>query len=131
MSSCSSLIFWSVCMILLILTCSFSGCISSQPVTNDHSDNCATPSAGLNTIVIKNFAFSPANLTIKTGTTVTWLNQDEAVHQIESDSKAQGVFLSDSLAYGESFTFTFTQPGTYTYHCTYHPTMKGAIMVKS
>ena len=47
------------------------------------------------------------------------------MHQIESDRKVQGVFISDSLAYGQSFTFTFTQPGTYTYHCAYHPTMKG------
>ena len=85
----------------------------------------------MNTIAIKNFAFNPENLTIRTGTTVTWLNLDEAVHQIESDSKAQGVFLSDSLVYGESFTFTFTQPGIYTYHCTYHPTMEGAIIVVS
>jgi len=117
-------------MIMLILTCSFSGCTSSQPLQTTPPTTTA-PADGLNTIVIKNFAFNPENLTIKTGTTVTWQNQDEAIHQIESDSKAQGVFLSDSLAYRESFTFTFTQPGTYTYHCTYHPTMKGAIIVKS
>ena len=129
MTSCSGLVFWSVCMIIVIVACSFSGCTSSQP---DQTIPAATttPAGGLNTTtVIKNFAFSQANLTIKTGTTVTWLNQDEAVHQIESDSKVQRVFLSDSLAYGESYTFTFTQPGTYTYHCTYHPTMKGAVIV--
>ena len=130
MTSCSGLVFWSACIIIVIVACSFSGCTSSQPIQTIPPTN-TTPVGELNTIVIKNFAFSPANLTIKTGTTVTWLNQDEAVHQIESDSKAQGVFLSDSLAYGESFTFTFTQPGTYTYHCTYHPTMKGAIIVVS
>ena len=130
MTSCSGLAFWSACIIIVIVTCSFSGCTSSQPIQTIPPTN-TTPVGGLNTILIKNFAFSPANLTIKTGTTVTWLNQDEAVHQIESDSKVQGVFLSNSLAYGESFTFTFIQAGTYTYHCTYHPTMKGAIMVIS
>ena len=102
---------------------------SSQPVQMT-SPTSATPADGINTIAIKNFAISPENLTIKTGTTITWLNEDDAVHQIESDSKVQGVFVSDSLAYGQSFTFTFTQPGTYTYHCAYHPTMKGEIIVK-
>ena len=89
------------------------------------------PEDGLTTIAIKNFTFSPSNITIRAGTTVTWLNQDEAVHQIDSDSKAQVAFVSDSLPHGASFPFTFTQPGTYTYHCTYHPTMKGTIVVQS
>ena len=83
----------------------------------------------LNTIAIKNFAFSPVILTIKTGTTVTWMNQNGAVHQIVSDSGTP--FTSDSLASGASYQFTFIQPGTYTYHCTYHPTMKGTIIVQS
>jgi plastocyanin len=87
------------------------------------------PADGLNTIVIKNFIFSPANLTIKNGTTVTWMNQNGAVHQIVSDSGTP--FTSDSLASGESYQFTFIKPGNYNYHCTYHPTIKGTIIVKS
>jgi plastocyanin len=114
----------------VIVACSFSGCTSSQPIQTVPPTN-TTLVGELNTIVIKNFAFSPANLTIKTGTTVTWLNQDVAVHQIESDSKIPVAFISDSLAHGASFRFTFTQPGNYTYHCIYHPTMKGTIIVQS
>jgi plastocyanin len=118
-------------MIILILTCSFSGCISSQPIQTTAPTTAATQPDELNTIAIQNFTFSPANLTIKTGTTVTWMNQDEAVHQIDSDLNIPVAFYSDSLAHGASFPFTFTQPGTYTYHCTYHPTMKGTIIVQS
>ena len=76
-------------------------------------------------------SFNPAILTIKTGTTVTWMNQDEAVYQIASDSGTTVAFTSGSLATGKSFLFTFTQPGTYTYHFTYHPSMKCTIIVQS
>lgn len=118
-------------MILVILTCLFSGCTSSQPLQTTTPTIAVVPAEELNTIVIKDFTFNPANLTIKTGTPVTWVNQDGAVHQIDSDSKIPVAFVSDSLAHGASFRFVFTQPGSYTYHCIYHPTMKGAIIVQS
>jgi plastocyanin len=82
-------------------------------------------------IAIKNFAFSPATLTIKTGTTVTWTNQDGAPHQIASDPGAPVAFKSESLVTGASYQFTFTQAGIYSYHCTIHPSMKGTIIVQS
>jgi len=130
MTSYSHGIFWSVCAILLVLTCSFSGCTSSQsPVTT--TPTTPAPVGGSNAIVIKNFAFSPANLTTRSGTTVTWMNQDGAVHQIASDSGTPVAFTSGSLANGASYQFTFTQPGTYTYICTVHPSMKGTIIVQS
>lgn len=88
-------------------------------------------SVGSNSIAIKNFAFSPAILTIKTGTTVTWMNQDGAVHQIASDPGTPVAFNSGLLDTGKSYPFTFTQPGTYTYFCTVHPSMKGTIIVQS
>jgi plastocyanin len=86
--------------------------------------------SGSNLVTIKNFAFSPAILTIKTGTTVTWTNQDGAPHQVASDPGTPVAFSSDSLANGASFQFTFTQPGTYAYYCTIHPSMKGTIIVQ-
>lgn len=130
MTSQTRIIFWSACAIMLILTCSFSGCTSSQSPKTIPSATPA-PSDGSNSITINNFAFNPAILTIKTGTTVTWMNQDVAEHQIASDSGTTVAFISGSLATGKSFPFTFTQPGTYTYHCTYHPSMKGTIIVQS
>ena len=89
------------------------------------------PAGGSNAVMIKNFAFSPAMLTVKTGSTVTWTNQDTAPHQVASDPGTPVAFSSDSLANGASYQFTFTQPGTYTYYCTIHPTMKGTIIVQS
>ena len=130
MTSHTHISFWSACAIILILTCFFSGCTSSQSPATTPMITTAPPN-GSNIITIKDFAFSPANLTIKTGTTVTWMNQDGAVHQIDSDSKTPVDFTSDSLVNGESFSFTFTQPGTYTYHCVYHAPMKGTIIVQS
>jgi plastocyanin len=128
MTSNSRTIFCSACAILLFITCAFAGCTSPQsPATNTP----ATPAPAANTITIKNFAFSPAMLTIKTGSTVTWKNQDTAPHQIASDPGTPVSFSSDSLANGASYQFTFTQPGTYTYYCTIHPNMKGTIIVQS
>jgi plastocyanin len=81
--------------------------------------------------MIKNFEFSPATLTIKTGTTVTWMNQDGAPHQIASDPGSVVAFISESLENGASYQFTFNQPGTYSYYCTIHPSMKGTIIVQN
>jgi plastocyanin len=123
-------IFSSACLILLVLACSFSGCTSNQsPATT--TPTTLTPVAELNTIMIKNFAFSPATLTIKTGTTVTWMNQDGVPHQIASDPGSVVAFTSESLENGASYQFTFNQTGTYAYHCTIHPPMKGTIIVQN
>ena len=130
MISHSRVIFSSACVILLVLACSFSGCASNQsPATSTPATT--TPVAGLNSIAIKNFAFSPAILTIKTGTTVTWMNQDGAPHTIASDPGSVVAFTSESLANGASYQFTFNQSGTYSYYCTIHPSMKGTIIVQN
>ena len=83
------------------------------------------------TITIKNFAFDPSTLTVKTGTVVTWVNQDAAPHTIVSDTGSLVAFSSDSLPTGASYNVTFTTPGTYTYHCSIHPSMTGTIVVQS
>jgi plastocyanin len=130
MISHSRVIFSSACVILLVLACSFSGCTSNQsPATS--TPTTPTPAAGLNSIAIKNFAFSPATLTIKTGTTVTWMNQDGAPHKIASDPGSVVAFTSESLANGATYQFTFNQTGTCSYHCTIHPSMKGTIIVQN
>jgi plastocyanin len=78
-----------------------------------------------NTINIENFAFSPATLTVKAGTTITWTNNDGAPHQIKSLT-----FNSDSLKKGQSFSFTFAKVGTFDYSCGIHPSMLGKIIVE-
>ena len=78
------------------------------------------------TVAIADFAFSPDTLTITAGDTVTWTNEDAVAHTATSTS---GAFDSGDLEQGESFSLTFTTPGTYDYLCTPHPTMTGRIVV--
>lgn len=84
--------------------------------------------SGQASIKIQNFSFSPKNITIKTGTTVTWTNEDSAVHTITSDTNA---FNSMNLNRGETFQFQFNNVGTYNYHCGKHPFMTGQIIVQN
>jgi plastocyanin len=92
------------------------------------SSNTATPNPSAITVSIKNFAFDPAMVSVKAGTTVTWINNDSVSHTVTSDS---GNFLnSATLAPGESFSFTFATPGTESYHCAIHPMMKGTVTVE-
>lgn len=74
------------------------------------------------------YGFAPATLTVAKGTRVEWSNASDAPHTVTSDS---GTTLASSIISpsGGTFDFTFTQPGTYTYHCTVHPYMKGTIVV--
>jgi plastocyanin len=78
------------------------------------------------------FAFSPASLTIKAGTTVTWKNTTAASHTVTSDDGKS--FDSGSAnpiaAQSGTFSFTFTTAGTFAYHCAIHPFMKATIVVQ-
>jgi plastocyanin len=80
-----------------------------------------------NTIVMKNFDFSPMMLTVKVGTIVTWKNLDGEPHTVVSPD---GVFRSHALDQGDAFTFKFDKPGTYKYICSIHPRMRAAIIVQ-
>jgi plastocyanin len=82
--------------------------------------------AGTNTL---SKGFSPANAVVVLGVnnTVVWTNNDIAPHTVTADD---GSFNSGNLAPGQTYTYTFTTPGTYTYHCTYHPWMVATITVK-
>jgi plastocyanin len=80
-----------------------------------------------NTIVLKNFHFSPVSLTVPAGTAVTWKNLDGEPHTIVS---IEGVFRSDALDQDDVFTYTFNSPGTYKFLCSIHPQMRGTIIVQ-
>ena len=78
------------------------------------------------------FAFSPATLTIKAGTTVTWKNNTAVGHTVTSDDgKTFDSGTSNPItAQGGTFSFTFTTAGTFAYHCEIHPFMKATIIVQ-
>lgn len=67
-------------------------------------------------VAIRNFDFDPASVTIAVGDSVRWTNQDSAIHTIDG-----GRFRSGALRQGDSYSYTFTQAGTYYYMCTVHP----------
>jgi plastocyanin len=88
----------------------------------------AVPAAAAATIVeINNMKFSPLTLTVAPGTTVTWVNDDSSPHTVTDKVK---VFRSAALDTKDSFSYTFTAPGEFTYFCTLHPIMVGKIIVK-
>lgn len=76
---------------------------------------------------IDNFSFSPAAITVKAGTQITWTNEDDIPHTVVSDTKA---FKSKVLATGERFTYTAGKSGTYPYSCSIHPNMTGKVVVE-
>jgi plastocyanin len=80
-----------------------------------------------NTVAIQNFAFSPATVTVKAGTTITWTNRDFDAHTVTAMSA--GSFHSPTLNTGQSFQYTFTTPGRFDYLCTIHPFMTATVVV--
>jgi plastocyanin len=85
----------------------------------------ATPAA--TAVQIKDFAFAPQLLTVKPGTTVTWINSDEDPHTVTANDKS---FHSAALDTRDKFSFTFTRPGEYGYFCSLHPHMTAKIVVR-
>ena len=79
-------------------------------------------------VKIDNFTFNPQQITVKAGTTVTWVNHDDIPHTATSKT---GVFRSKALDTDDKFSFTFATPGTFAYFCALHPHMTGSIVVEA
>ena len=86
----------------------------------------STPAA--TEVKIDNFSFTPAELKVAVGTTVTWTNGDDIPHTVVAKD---GSFKSKVLDTGERFSFTFAKPGQFGYYCSLHPHMTGTIVVKA
>jgi plastocyanin len=82
-----------------------------------------------NVVTIDNFAFSPGTITVAPGTKVTWTNHDDEPHTVVSAGDPK-LFKSGALDTDDVFSFTFDEPGTYSYFCSIHPHMTGTIVVK-
>ncbi|MEV4052288.1 cupredoxin family copper-binding protein [Amycolatopsis sp. NPDC049688] len=79
-------------------------------------------------VMMQDYAFSPAALTVRAGDTVTWMQHDEAPHDVVTTS-APVAFRSPQLSAGQSWSYTFRQPGTYQYYCSVHPDMRASVTV--
>jgi plastocyanin len=80
--------------------------------------------AGAQSVTIKDFSFGPAAISVGVGDTVTWLNQGPTDHTATGSS-----FDTGTLGKGQSASHTFTTAGTFQYHCSLHPFMKGTVSV--
>ena len=98
---------------------------SRQETTHQAADG--APQAARKEVIIDNFTFTSATLNIKTGTQVTWTNHDDIPHHVVNTEKK---FKSKALDTNESFSYSFTEPGTYEYFCGLHPKMVAKILVE-
>jgi plastocyanin len=106
----------SAILALALALAACSQASSTKPVSTDHVD--LPPS----------YLFSPAQITVKAGTTVTWTNHDNFTHSVRippQNGKVVGIMHP-----GQSVTYTFASSGTYQYDCSFHPqNMKGTVVV--
>jgi len=104
---------------------------NSTPVIPQNQNSVSVPTSPdvpktTHAISIQNFAFSPTLITIKKGDSIVWINKDSVAHTATSDT---GEFGSLSLSTNENYNRVFNTVGTFKYHCTPHPFMKGTIIV--
>ncbi len=90
-------------------------------------NNSANTTSAATTISIQNMTFNPNQITIKSGTNIQWVNNDNVQHQISSDN---GAFQSNTLNPGDSYNFFFAKTGIYGYHDALNPTITGTIIVQ-
>lgn len=79
------------------------------------------------TVHISNFVFTPADLRVAPGTSVTFVNDDDIPHTVVSDDRT--TFRSPVLDTGQSFSYTFKAKGSFGYFCSIHPHMTGRVTV--
>ena len=106
---------WSMPLVCSFMLLGITGCQTG------------TGPAMKNQVTIDRRAFSPATLTVSTGTTVTWVNKEDAVHTVTADDNS---FDSGKLDTNQTFTHKFDTAGTYPYHCKLHYGMNGSVVVK-
>jgi plastocyanin len=77
--------------------------------------------------IVNDTSFAPSRTEVSMGTTVTWTNDSQVAHTVTGDDLS----FEDSgiIDPGQTFSYTFTKPGTYTYHCSPHPYMTGVVIV--
>ena len=124
------LIFLGILLALAaaLISCSGPSYGSTPTQTTPASQTPSTSAAsGQLSVTISNFAFNPQTLNVPRGSTVTWTNKDSTSHTVTSDS---GAFDGGPLSSGAVLSFTFNQAGTFSYHCSIHPSMKATIVVQ-
>ena len=78
-------------------------------------------------VSIENFNYVAADLTVKAGSTVVWVNHDDVDHTVTASDNS---FTSTAIPTDGQFSYTFSTPGTYTYFCAIHPFMTAKVIVQ-
>lgn len=92
------------------------------------STSAAPVASGAVTVEITDFVFKPISVTVKAGSTITWINNDKAPHT--ATSSVAGAFDTGTLDKNDKKSATLDKPGTYAYICAFHPFMKATVIVK-
>jgi plastocyanin len=119
--------YFAVVAILAIVSTLLLGCNGYGSPNTTPASTTATAPIPATTVTISNFAFTPATLTVKVGTTVVWTNKDSTAHTVTADD---GTFNSGNVAPGATYSYTFAKAGTVVYHCAIHTYMKGTVIVQ-
>jgi plastocyanin len=112
---------------ILLITVAALALVSTMFVVSEHGTALAQKQP-TRTASIQNFSFKPANITIKRGTKVIWINKDTTQHTATANNARS--FDSGTLGPGQRFSHTFKRAGKKAYHCEIHPSMKGSVTVK-
>lgn len=107
---------------------------STSGTTNNNSSQSSNNTTNSNQtsegkVSIQNMQFTPPQVTIAKGGTVTWTNNDSITHTVVDDLSNVGGPSSGDIAPGQSYSFTFNKTGSFQYHCSIHPSMRGTIVV--
>ena len=107
----------------------FAGCggDDSDSATSSGSASTAAAAETTDAIEISDFKYLPADVTVESGTQVTWTNSDDAAHTATADD---GSFDTGDLDRGDSKAVVLDEPGTYAYFCRFHPFMKATVEVR-
>lgn len=119
-----------VAVLLVVVACGGSSTTStgSSTTASAGAGSAAAPGTASNSIVIKNFAFMPAEVTVAPGAKIMVMNQDSVVHTVTASDKT---FDSGNVAPGQMVEFTApTTPGSFAFRCTPHQYMMGMLTVK-
>jgi plastocyanin len=101
---------------------------SSKSTNTTQNSQTSNQAVATNAVKIQNFAFSPADITVKKGAKVTWTNNDSVSHTVTENDGKNGP-SAPQMAPGSSYSFTFDQTGSFHYHCSLHPEMTGSVTV--
>jgi plastocyanin len=109
----------SLCLVAAAFGIAACGGSDDEPAASS-----AAKSGGGTAVAVADNSFSPADLKVAVGDTVTFENEGQIAHTVTGDD-----FDSGSMAPSDTFTFEASEVGTFTYVCSFHPGMQGTISV--